>query len=255
MGLKGKVRPALGRVRHAYRGRGKPRAHFLHVGKTGGTALKTALRPVATAGSYRLDLHGHQFPLARVRVGERFFFATRDPIARFVSGFYSRQRRGEPPSRSPWSPGEVQAFQEFRTANELAEQIDSDSRARQAMRAIVHVRSPYSSWFGPPDDFLERLDDLLFILRLEHLADDFPRLLSRLGLEGRTALPADDGGSHRGATAVDRTLSARAVANLRAWYERDYRFIELCESIAADLWGGHDTAERKASGPEAIGTA
>ena len=255
MGLKGKVRPALGRVRHAYRGRGKPRAHFLHVGKTGGTALKTALRPVATAGSYRLDLHGHQFPLARVRVGERFFFATRDPIARFVSGFYSRQRRGEPPSRSPWSPGEVQAFQEFRTANELAEQIDSDSRARQAMRAIVHVRSPYSSWFGPPDDLLERLDDLLFILRLEHLADDFPRLLSRLGLEGRTALPADDGGSHRGATAVDRTLSARAVANLRAWYERDYRFIELCESIAADLWGGHDTAERKASGPEAIGTA
>jgi hypothetical protein len=235
MRLKEKVRPALGRVRHAYRGRGMPRAHYLHVGKTGGTAIKTALRPVATAGSYRLDLHGHQFTLARVPAGERFFFATRDPIARFVSGFYSRQHRGEPPSRSPWSPGEAQAFQEFRTANELAEQIDSNPGARRAMQAIVHVRSPYSSWFGPPDDLLARLDDLLFILRLEHLVDDFPHLLPRLGLEGRAALPADDVGSHRGPSAVDRTLSARAVANLRAWYDDDYRFVELCESIAADL--------------------
>jgi len=227
------VRRALGQARHAYRGRGKPRAHYLHVGKTAGTALKVALRPVATAGSYRLDLHGHEFTLAQVPAGERFFFATRDPIARFVSGFYSRQRRGEPPF--VWSAGEVRAFQEFRTANELAEQIDSNPSARAAMRAIVHVQSPYSAWFGAPDDLLGRLDDLLFILRLERMADDFPRLLLRLGLEGRTALPAGDVGSHRGDPGVDRTLSARAVANLHAWYDDDYKFVELCESIAVDL--------------------
>lgn len=227
------MRRALGQARHAYRGRGKPRAHYLHVGKTAGTALKVALRPVATAGSYRLDLHGHEFTLAQVPAGEKFFFATRDPIARFVSGFYSRQRRGEPPF--VWSAGEVRAFQEFRTANELAEQIDSNPSARAAMRAIVHVQSPYSAWFGAPDDLLGRLDDLLFILRLERMADDFPRLLLRLGLEGRTALPAGDVGSHRGDPGVDRTLSARAVANLHAWYDDDYRFVELCESIAVDL--------------------
>jgi hypothetical protein len=234
MGEGRKVRRALGRARHAYRGRGKPRAHYLHVGKTAGTALKMALRPVATSGSYRLDLHGHAFTLAQVPAGEKFFFATRDPIARFVSGFYSRQRRGEGRQPHAWSPGEAEAFREFRTPNELAEQIDSNPGARRAMSAIVHVRSPYSAWFGSADDLVARRDDLLFIIRLEHLTDDFPRLLLRLGLDGRTALPHDIG-SHRGPPGADRTLSARAVANLRTWYEDDYRFVELCESVAVDL--------------------
>ena len=44
-----------------------PVSHFIHVGKTGGTALKAALRPYATEGSFRLDLHGHQFALTRRR--------------------------------------------------------------------------------------------------------------------------------------------------------------------------------------------
>jgi hypothetical protein len=233
MKLRRKVRRALGQARHAYRGRGRPRAHYLHVGKTAGTALKVALRPVATAGPYRLDLHGHEFTLAEVPAGDRFFFATRDPVARFVSGFYSRQRRGEPPF--VWTPGEVEAFREFRTPNELAEQIDRSPSARAAMRAILHVQSPYSAWFGAPDDFLARRDDLLFVLRVEHMADDFPRLLLRLGLDGRTALPAGDAGSHRGAPGLDRTLSERAITNLHAWYDDDYRFVELCESIAVDL--------------------
>jgi hypothetical protein len=232
MKLRPRVRRALGRARHAYRGRGKPRAHYLHVGKTAGTALKVALRPVATAGPYRLDLHGHEFTLAQVPAGERFFFATRDPIARFVSGFYSRQRRGEPPF--VWTPGEVEAFREFRTPNELAEKIDTSPGARAAMQAIVHVRSPYSAWFDTPEHLLARRDDLLFILRVEHMAGDFPRLLQRLGLEGRASLPTGDVGSHRGDPGLDRTLSARAVANLHAWYADDFRFVELCESIAVD---------------------
>jgi hypothetical protein len=140
---------------------------------------------------------------------------------------------GSRPETDSSSPRE--AFQEFRTPNELAEQIDCNPSAQRAMRAIVHVRSQYSAWFGSPDQLLARRNDLLMILRLERLADDFPRLLLRLGLEGRVALPADEVGSHRGPAAVDRTLSTRAVANLGAWYEDDYRFLELCESIAAGL--------------------
>ena len=212
-----------------------PRVHFLHIGKTGGSALKRALRPVATAGPNRLDLHGHQFTLDQAKPGERFFFTTRDPITRFVSGFYSRRRGGQPPSRDPWSAAEAEAFREFGTPNELAEQIDTTADARRAMESIVHVRSPYSTWFGPPEDFLARRDDLLFILRLEHLNEDFERLLPRLGLEGRATLPTDDLGSHRGPVEFDRSLSELAVANLRSWYADDFRFVELCESIVSDL--------------------
>jgi len=232
--LQDRARQRLGAVRHAYRGRGLPVVQFLHVGKTGGSAVKAALRPVATAGPYRLDLHGHRFTLAQVKPGEEFFFATRDPVERFVSAFYSRRRGGAPPSRDPWSAAERQAFARYDTANALAEQIDRDADARAAMGAITHIRSHYSAWFGSPDDFIARRDDLLMIMRLDHLNDDFSKLLHKLGLEGRAELPVDHR-SHRGPAGVDRSLSERALVNLRTWYRDDIEFVDLCNSIASDL--------------------
>jgi hypothetical protein len=207
------------------------------VGKTGGSAVKRALRPVSTAGTYRLDLHGHLFTLGDVRPGQKFFFATRDPLTRFVSGFYSRLRGGAPPSRAAWSPDEERAFARFATPNDLAERIDADAEARRAMRAIVHVQSPYSSWFGTADDLAARRGDLLFILRQEFLDLDFAALLPRLGLADRAALPHDDAGAHRGMAGVDRSLSERAVTNLRGWYAEDYEFLAYCAELAPGLRG------------------
>jgi hypothetical protein len=232
--LQRRARERLGKIRHAYRGRGKPVAQFLHVGKTGGSAVKAALRPVATAGPFRLDLHGHQFTLAQVKPDEVFFFATRDPVKRFVSAFYSRRRGGAPPSRDPWSPAERLAFERFDTANDLAERIDSEDEARAAMDQIVHIRSHYSAWFGTPDEFLARRPSLLMVLRLEHLDDDFPHLLRKLGLEDRAALPDDRYRSHRGPEGVDRSLSDRAVANLQEWYRDDIEFVALCDELARE---------------------
>jgi len=226
-----RARERAGKVRHAIRGRGLPVVHFLHVGKTGGSAVKAALRPVATVGPYRLDLHGHAFTLADVGPDERFFFATRDPVARFVSAFYSRRRGGAPPARDPWSRAEARAFERYATANDLAERIDSDDEARAAMDEITHIRSHYSSWFGTSEEFLARQDQLLFVLRMERLSGDFAELLQLLGLEGRAALPDDDVRSHRGPAQVDRSLSDRAVANLRDWYAADLAFVELCDRL------------------------
>jgi hypothetical protein len=205
------------------------------VGKTGGSAVKRALRPVSTAGTYRLDLHGHRFTLDDVRPGESFFFSTRDPLTRFVSGFYSRLRGGAPPSNAPWSAAEAEAFRTYATANELAERIGDDPAARRAMRSIIHVQSPYASWFGSVDRLRARRPDLLLILRQEHLDADFGVLLGRLGLDGRASLPSDDASAHRGRRDVDRTLSPHAVENLRAWYADDYAFLACCAELAADL--------------------
>ena len=69
--------------------------HFLHIGKTGGTAVKHALKPVAAAG--HLMLHGHDVRLHDVAPGEQVFFFLRDPLSCFVSAFYSRQREGRRP--------------------------------------------------------------------------------------------------------------------------------------------------------------
>jgi len=92
--------------------------HFLHIGKTGGTAVKHALKPVAAPGY--LMLHGHDVRLHDVAPDEQVFFFLRDPLSRFVSAFYSRQREGRPRYVVPWTPDEEAAFGRFRTANELA---------------------------------------------------------------------------------------------------------------------------------------
>lgn len=82
--------------------------HFLHIGKTAGTHLKAMLERINEA---QQDIefvgHGHKVHLKDLPPGEDYFFAIRDPIARFVSGFYSRKREGGPAtiSRGPFMRG------------------------------------------------------------------------------------------------------------------------------------------------------
>ena len=52
----------------------KQTAHFLHVGKTGGTAVKEALRNHLDSGRYTIKLHRHKTTLADVPKGEKVFF-------------------------------------------------------------------------------------------------------------------------------------------------------------------------------------
>ncbi len=70
--------------------------HVLHVGKTGGTALKHALIEHQETARYRLVFRGHEVGLAGVPVGERFMFLIRDPLSRFVSAFNGRLREDRP---------------------------------------------------------------------------------------------------------------------------------------------------------------
>jgi hypothetical protein len=213
------------------------RVHFLHLGKTGGSAIKDALEPLASSGSYDVRLHEHSVRLKDLPRGEPFFFAVRDPVSRFVSGFTSRQNQGLPRYDRPWSPSEAVAFRRFATANELGEAIGSDDRelrqaARSAMSDIQHVRNSYWSWFGSERRFRRSSGRILCILFQERLAEDFAELVRLLGLEHlEPRLPDDPVRAHRSATDVDRSLSPPAVANLQRWYEKDYEFVELCRRL------------------------
>ena len=142
-----KCKIELRRLRRAIAGRGRPIVHFLHVRKTGGNAINAALAPHRTSGTFRIELHSHSTTMNDVPVGTPFFFVVRDPVDRYVSGFYSRQRQGQPRNSQPWTPLEAIAFERFSTANELAEAIGRDPQADAAMASIGHVRSSYWDWF------------------------------------------------------------------------------------------------------------
>jgi hypothetical protein len=207
------------------------RIHFLHIGKTGGSAVKSALLPWRTAGDFELVLHRHRTRLKDLPSGEKVVFMVRDPISRVISGFYSRRRKGQPRTYVEWSPAEREAFLAFETPGALAEALgaaDAVERAaaERAFGAIQHVRDRYRFWLGSARRVEERFSDILFVGRQERLDEDFARLLPLLGLPDTITLPSDPVVAHRNPPDIDRTLTDRGETQLRMRLADDYEILD-----------------------------
>jgi hypothetical protein len=219
--------------------------HFLHVSKAGGSAIRYALRKAKrTAGGELvtpwgpIKTHRHSFGLHDLSDGEKAFFALRDPVARFVSGFYSRQRQGAPRYVREWSKAERQSFEWFATPQALADALAEPSgetrkRAEFAMESIRHLRRRLTLWTGDPNYFRKHLDKVLYIARQETLDDDWERMKELLELPAELALPRDDIVAHRTVYPDNRPISDKGIEALRAWYADDYEVLQIGEDVRA----------------------
>ncbi|WP_141667323.1 sulfotransferase family 2 domain-containing protein [Burkholderia cepacia] len=214
------------------------RIHFLHIGKTGGTALVHAIKSLGADGRDIRDvhLHGHAVRLPDIPVGEKVFFCLRNPITRYVSGFYSRLRKGRPRYQGEWTEGEAAAFARFGTADALARAIFSQDQAvsaaaHHAMRQIDHVKTSMWDWLISPAYLRSRAADIAFIAQQEWLTDDASVLSEILGL-GPLHLPDDEVDAHRNPAHFDKTLCMQGEDNIRRWYRNDFDAIEVCREIA-----------------------
>jgi hypothetical protein len=215
---------------------GKQILHFLHIGKTGGSAIKFALGGDRIIDNYAIFLHPHRFKLRDIPNGEGFFFFLRDPISRFVSGFHSRQRQGQPRLFKKWTFQEKEAFEYFKTPNDLALALSSlnkeeNTKAQNAMQNIGHIRTHYWLWFENEAYFKSRNSDLFFVGFQESLDKDFDDLKVLLNLPESVKLPEDELHAHRNPARLDKHLDSQSIENLRRWYAEDYKFIELCREI------------------------
>jgi hypothetical protein len=206
--------------------------HVLHIGKTGGTAVKTALGRGRRAAT-RVIPHPHAFTLADVPNGDFCVFFVRDPITRYVSGFYSRQREGRPHYREPWTDGERRAFGTFGTPNDLALALSSDQESRRgeavrALQSIQHVKDSYWRWLKDEAYLAQRRASILFVGAQENLVRDYGQLSEILGMGGE--LPRSDADAHRNPAGLDYGLAGEAVENLRQWYSREYACLRLLSS-------------------------
>ena len=211
----------------------KQRIHFLHIGKTGGSAITSVLKEFQKTPEYSLILHGHETTLKDVPKGDSVIFFLRDPVSRFISGFYSRQRKGQPRYYTEWSPQEKEVFEHFSTPNEIAvslgnEQSNNHAIAIIAMKKVQHFE-PYNKWYIDIDYFKSRLDDLLFVGFQESLDADFVTLKSILKIPHEVALPTDDIGAHRNPTGINKLIDERGIAALMDLYSEDYKFLFLCK--------------------------
>ena len=204
--------------------------HFLHIGKTGGSAVKEAI-----AGRPGIALHEHGARLCDIPPGEPVFFTVREPLARYVSAFNSRLRAGRPRYDVPWSPGEAKAFAAFATPDRLAVAVGRrDPAAVAAMAAITHINQPLTRWFSAAE-LARRARDVVAILLQSELAADFDRLKRRLGLAGD--LPTDPVAAHVTPAGFDRTLSEEGSAAIRSWYKDDIVLFQACLEMRQAIMG------------------
>jgi hypothetical protein len=205
--------------------------HFLHVRKTGGTAVTEVLTPVAQ--NFGIILHPHSTRLCDIPRDHQVFFFVRHPVSRFVSGFLSRVRRGAPRYNYEWDEAETKAFRRFQKANDLAEALsaldpETKACAHEAMRTIRHVNSSYRDWFAGTTELDDRADSILLLGLQEMMDQDFENLKLLMNLPPALKLPNDDVLAHRTPTRFDRTLTPLAEQNLRRWYADDFRFYDYC---------------------------
>lgn len=214
------------------------RIHLLHIGKTGGSAIKHVLNDYIETPKYSLELHGHGTSLEDVPRGEAAIFFLRDPISRFISGFYSRQRKGQPRYYSEWSPKEKEIFEYFSSPNEIAVALSNprSSNHELAIMAMKHVQhfKQYDKWYINFDYFDSRLDDILFIGFQESLGTDFIKLKNILGISEEVNLPTDDVVAHKNPIDIDRSIDKNGIEALQEWYSEDYEFISLCKDLMSN---------------------
>ncbi len=214
-----------------FRLRGRELIHFLHIGKTGGTAVKYALRDHVVDRHRVIVLHPHHTRLKNVPAGERVFFFLRDPISRFVSAFLSRQRMGRPYYFMPWSKMEAASFRQFDSPEALALALKSPENEKRraavaAMNGIGHIRHSYEYWLSSIDYLESRKDDLLLVGFQETLNEDFERLCNLLDLPEGVCLPKEAFRVNRNPRESDPALHPDALRSLKEWYKEDYQLLE-----------------------------
>lgn len=210
---------------------------FLHNRKTGGTALKEVIetqRQRTPGMNVKYFKHSWIFPrFVKNQPHMQAVFFIREPLSRFVSGFYSRQRQGRPKYNIPWNKKEARAFARFPTANSLAEALSDKSwrrrwQARAAMKSIANVCHTYKEYFSSLAFLKKYQCRVAYIGHQPELNDDLERLRMLWNLDADLIAPTDDVRAHRNPAHVDKYLSETATINLQKWYRADIEIYEWC---------------------------
>lgn len=219
---------------------------LIHIGKTGGTALKAMLKEKAS----ELEAKGIHFRARKHSVTmedlkndgvKAIVFFVRHPVARFVSSFNSRLRQGVPRYVKWWNKEEEVAFSRHKEPNDLAEALSSDNanaclNARADMQSISHVKDQLTKWLVSPE-FLEANRDILFYVgTTETMDEDVVKLFAKMGVTPPDKNP-DDETRHATPAEFSRDLSDKAVANLSQWYAKDIEIYEWCLANRAAING------------------
>ena len=226
--------PKFGSVAYAQK-KNSDQIHFLHIGKCAGTQIKNIINQINEMTKKKnIIAYGHDTFLFDLPKNSRYFFSIRDPINRFVSGFYSRKRKGQPRLYAEWTADEEYAFKIFEDANDLAESLyDAGVVGAQALSAIMSIRHTARhqvEWFSRTGAFLT-LNPPIWIVRQEKFNDELNVCLERAGYQhmiDQIKIEYDPVNMHSNNYKGVPELSEKAKSNLINWYSRDFEFYKMC---------------------------
>ena len=214
---------------------------LLHIGKTGGSYLRSILRHNRKHWGRPLQLLRHSATLTNTldTFGEdrQLAFTFRHPTERFVSAFYSRQRQGRPTYQFNWSAEEAIAFLWFDSAEKLALALEAEEEAQRsaahfAFNAIDHLQSNLAHHLTSPDALQMSKDQIVACADLNDLDAVLPDFLARLGLT-RFDMPMHP--KRHAAPAPLPMLSPKAEAALRRYWDLEYQIYDTAREIAEEL--------------------
>ena len=216
----------------------------IHIGKTGGSNLKQALkRHMKRHPEVEFGVFSHKATLRSLseeHPESNIFFFVREPIKRFISGFNSRLRKGQPRYNISWNKDEQVAFAQYKTPKALAEALSAPSwwerrKARSAISKISHTRFDYTHYLGSVKLLEKNADRIVMIGQVETFDADFDWLKQLLNIDPDIGLTNDDVKSHSSPADVDTSMSELGAKNLRAHYTNDYAIYEWCLKRRAEL--------------------
>ena len=167
-------------------------------------------------------------------------FGVRDPLEIFVSGFYSRQRKGAPRYHVEWTEEEAEAFGHFETANALAEALSSEDKdlqaaAGKAMESIGHVKKNLKGYLNGRAFLEKHKDSIFFIFKQADLDNDLDILYKMFGKKLPENISEDESLKHKNPGDVDRTISELGMENLRKHYEKDILIYRKCLNLRREI--------------------
>ncbi|WP_298360382.1 hypothetical protein [uncultured Litoreibacter sp.] len=214
---------------------------LLHIGKTGGSYVRSVLRHNRNRWTRPIKLLRHSATLTNTLESfgdaRQLAFTFRCPTARFVSAFYSRRRQGRPTYQYNWSAEEAAAYLWFDTAEELALALSSrDERLKSAaifaFDAIEHLKSNLATYLISPEALRMSKPQIAACVDLPDLDTHLSAFMARLGVEAFD-LPAKP--KRHAAPSPAPALSAEAEAALRAHWVEEYALYETAREIAGEL--------------------
>lgn len=218
---------------------------FLHIGKTGGTYIKSLFEePNIKPSNLFLGGHGDTLVSTAANYGRtrKIAFTFRDPAERFVSGFLSRMRQGRPTYNINWTPAEAMAFTFFDTPNRLAEALSSQderqkSAAYFAFTAILHLKLDYVHYLFSSQLLLEEFsrNNVAVCCETKNIDKHRVKILSALTGDAKVQ---DFHDARQNTGFETEPLSQLAKDNLKQFWHLEYELYETCQHLALELGFG-----------------